>query len=108
MDFNEWLDSRLDEDRPDWYDPNGNSPHAVLVRMRKGYILALRYECKEVLRDIRFLLFKEFCGFETPILWFAQVVLLPILLPFAPFIRTYFRHRRALEDFKDSYLSQHP
>lgn len=107
MSFEDWLDDRLAEEQPEWYDPEGNSAHAVVTRMRNSYTSALRYECKEVLRDIEYMLFEEFDGFETPIGWFVQLLLLPFLLPFIPFIRTYFRHRRALKDFKDSYLSQH-
>lgn len=87
--FEQWLIDTLAEPAPDWvnFDPDGNSPRAVVMRMRKSVFSALKYEFIPLWKDIVYEI-KSFDGFNTSLGWFVQILLLPILIFIAPFIRT--------------------
>lgn len=102
--FEDYINLKLAEPASDWYDPSGNSPRAVVVRMRKdGYFAALKWEVSDLAGDIKYFLTKEFKGIYTPIAWFAQLAVLPAILPVVPFIRVRSRYRRALGEYRQSY-----
>lgn len=103
-DFEQWLVDTLAEPAPDWvnFDPHGNSPRAVVMRMRKSVFSALRYEFTQVWEDIVYEI-KSFNGFDTPIGWFVQMVFSPLLILIAPFFRTYTRYKDAMEEYRESY-----
>lgn len=106
-DFNEWLDCKLKEKTNfDFYDPNGNSPRAVVSRMKSGYIKSLTWECKEIAKDVKYIFTDAWEGFDTPISWFVQVLTLPILILIAPFARTYSRHKRAIGEYVEMFNNQ--
>ena len=102
-DFNEWLDDRLNESVGEHYDPNGNSARAVVCRRKKGLINSIWYECKSVVSDIKFMFTYEWDGFNTKIGWFIQLFLLPVMIWFLPFTRTYGRYKSAIKDYKSEY-----
>ena len=102
--FEDYLNRKLAEPVNDWYDPTGNSPRAVVVRMRKdGYFAALKWEIRDIAGDIKYFLTEEFKGIYTPVAWFAQLAVLPFALPVVPFIRVRNRYRRALGEYRQSY-----
>lgn len=102
--FEQWLIDTLSEPAPDWvnFDHNGNSPRAVVMRMRKSVFSALKYEFISLWKDIVYEI-KSFDGFDTSIGWFMQVLLLPVLIFIAPFIRTYTRYKDAMRQYQQSY-----
>lgn len=102
--FEDYINRKMAEPVNDWYDPTGNSPRAVVVRMRRdGYFAALKYELRYLAGDIKYFLTKEFKGIYTPVAWFAQLVVLPVVLPVLPFIRVRTRYRMALGEYRQSY-----
>lgn len=102
--FEQWLIDTLAEPAPDWvnFDPNGNSPRAVVMRMRKSVFSSLKYEFAQVWEDIVYEI-KSFDGLNTSIGWFVQMILSPILILIAPFIRTYTRYKDAMGEYLESY-----
>lgn len=105
--FEDYLNRKLSEPVHDWYDPTGNSPRAVVTRMRReGYFAALRYEIRDLAGGIKYFLTKEFKGIYTPVAWFAQLTVLPVILPVVPFIRVRTRYSQALGEYRRSYDAQ--
>lgn len=103
MDFESWLRQELDKEVSDYYDPNGNSARAVVIRKRKGWAYSLNYEFKEVIQDIKTLFTYYWKGFNTPIVWFLQAALIPVLITCGPFVRTHSRYKRAINEYKFAY-----
>lgn len=102
--FEEYLHQELNKDHVQYhYDPEGNSSCAVVSRMKGSVVKAFLWECKQVWRDIKYTVTQEFEGFGTPVGWFIQVLLLPILAPTVPFWRTYTRYKEAIDDYKKYY-----
>ncbi|MGL5362893.1 MAG: hypothetical protein ACRDBH_08435, partial [Bosea sp. (in: a-proteobacteria)] len=80
--FEEYLNDRLNKPTCDWYDPEGNSTRATVVRMRdEGYLSALKFEFFALSKDIKYFITKEFKGAETPIIWFVQFAFIPVVCP---------------------------
>ena len=105
--FEDYLNRKISAPVSELYNPNGSSPRAVVVRMRKsGYFAALKWELKDLAGDIKCFMTKEFKGIYTPVAWFAQLAVLPFLLPVVPFIRTRSRYRQALEEYRRSYEAE--
>lgn len=102
--FEDYLNRKICEPVNDWYNPDGNSPRAVVTRMRRsGYISALKWELRDLAGDIKYFFTKEFKGVYTPVAWFVQLGLLPFLIPVVPFIRVRSRYRHALDEYQQSY-----
>lgn len=98
--FDKYIDHCLENGD---FDEDGSSASAVVKRLsHEGIFAALKFEVKEFYRDVKFFL-TDFEGLETPIGWFAQLLILPLLIPVFPFIRIYFRYKRAISAFKESY-----
>lgn len=103
-DFNNYLHEQITKPVSDWYDPHGNSARAVVSRMKKkGVTHSFIWECGQVRSDVKYFLTGEFKGFDTPIVWFLTLLFMPVLLPAAPFIRTYTRYRSAINEYKWEY-----
>lgn len=101
MTFDEYLENELSVTIYG-FDPNGNSPRAVLLRMRnEGIFAAIKWESKEVIRELKWF-FSSFEGRETPIAWFLNLLILP-LSPLMPLFWTYTRYKSAMNDYKNSY-----
>ena len=81
----------------------GNSPRSVVLRWKVNYRKVLKFECKELYRDIKCFL-RDWDGIETHLLWFINLITLPLLLPVIPFVRSYFRYKEALKDFRKDYM----
>jgi hypothetical protein len=102
--FEDYLNHKISAPVGEWYDPNGNSPRAVVTRMRRdGYFAALKWELKDLAGGVKYFLTKEFKGVYTPVVWFLQLATAPFLLPVVPFTRTRYRYRRALEEYRRGY-----
>lgn len=101
MTLDEYIEQELNKPPTNaWYDPDGSSSRAVMVRMRKrGILSAMWWECRQIpeaIGDIKC----GFDGWETPIAWFCQLITAPFVLPFLPFWATYWRYQRALADYR--------
>lgn len=102
--FGEYLNDRLNKPTDDWYNPEGNSARATVVRMRDGgYLSALKFEFFALADDIKYFITKEFKGAETPIIWFVQFALIPVICPVALFTRTSSRHKEAIAEYRRDY-----
>lgn len=98
--FEKYIEYRLENGD---FDEEGSSASAVVKRFRqKGIFATLKFEVKEFYRDVKFFL-TDFEGFETPIGWFAQLIVLPFLIPVMLFVRGYFRYKRSIDAYKESY-----
>lgn len=102
--FEEYLNDRLNKPTGDCYDPEGNSTRATVVRMRdEGYLLALKFEFFALFEDIKYFITKEFKGVETPIIWFAQFMFIPVICPVVLFTRTSSRYKEAIAEYRRDY-----
>lgn len=107
--FEEYLAERLSEPTHDWYDADGNSTRATVVRMRNGgYWKALKWEFGELVSDVKYFLTEEFKGLRTPLIWFVHLTLLPILFVVSLFTRTSSRYKDALGEYRKEYDRKHP
>lgn len=105
--FEEYLEIEITKPIGDHYDPNGNSARATVYRMhKKGILSALKHEVKEVSKDVKAFFTVDFEGFDTSIGWFLQFVLLPIMIPLAPFARTYTRYKSARSEYYYQYQTE--
>ena len=102
MEFEEWLDNKLDKPAPDWFDYDGNSSRATVLRMRKGVLTAIKYEHKHYLKNLRSWL-SDFDGFRTEIGWFVQIPIVPIYILIGGFVMTYLNYRSAIDEYKWEY-----
>lgn len=100
--FEDWLEDKMNDELPEWFKPDGNSKHAVMLRMRESKWKALKWEFVQVCNDVKYEI-KSFDGFNTPIGWFVQMLLLPVIFPLVPFVRTYTRYKEALDEYKENY-----
>ncbi|MGL5394975.1 MAG: hypothetical protein ACRDBQ_06810 [Shewanella sp.] len=103
MTFEEFVTKKISGPHRDWYDPNGNSSCAVVCRMRSGYLSSLRWEFSQVVCDVKYFLTNEFKGIDTPLIWFIQLLILPVLFPVVPFTRVKSRYREAINDYRIDY-----
>lgn len=102
--FEEYLTEKLSEPTGDWYDPEGNSTRATVVRMRdEGYLSALTFEFFALSKDIKYFITDEFKGVETPIIWFVQFAFIPVVCPVALFTRTSSRYKEAIAEYRRGY-----
>ena len=102
--FEEYLTEKLSEPTGDWYDSDGNSTRATVVRMRDGgYFSALKWEFFAIAGDIKYFLTKEFKGIETPVIWFVQFLFIPVICPVVLFTRTSSRYKDAIAEYRRDY-----
>lgn len=89
----------MNEDKPSFYDPDGNSDLAVVTRMRKGGVIkALTWESRKLKLEVCRLL-SEFNGVQTPVWWFALAPSVVILSPIMLLSRTYYRYKNAMRRY---------
>lgn len=102
MTLDEFIEQELNKPpRNKEYSPDGDSSRAVVTRMRKnGLLCALKWELLKMPSAIKSFLVDEFDGWNTPIIWFVTVAVMPITIPIAPFLSCYMRYNRALEDYR--------
>lgn len=102
--FEEYLNDMLNKQTGDWYDPEGNSTRATVVRMRdEGYLSALKFEFFALFEDIKYFITEEFKGVETPIIWFVQFAFIPVICPVVLFTRTSSRYKEAIAEYRLDY-----
>lgn len=99
--FEDYLQQQLNKEKPEWFDPDGNSPRAVVMR---GKIGTLKREFKTLLPSLKSDLAYFWDGVDTPISYFLQVLILPFILPFLPFLRAHHSWTRAIRTYKEEYL----
>ena len=102
MEFEDYLKEQLNKPKPEWFDPDGNSPRATVMRGKLG---TLKYEFKKLLPSLKSDLVYFWDGIDTPISYFIQVLLLPFIFPFLPFLRAYYSWQRAIKEYKEEYKS---
>ena len=108
MSFDEYVENEITKPTADWYDPNGNSSRAVVTRMKKkGLLVAIGWEIPQLINEMTYSVMHDFDGWNTPIGFVVQFLLLPVLLPFSPLIRTYTRYKRAVNDYKQEYKNKY-
>lgn len=108
MSFDEYVENEITKPVSDWYDPDGNSSRAVVVRMKKkGILVAIGWETHQIISDLRYSITNDVNGLDTTIGCIIQFIILPVLLPFSPFIRTYTRYKSAINDYKREYKNKY-
>lgn len=108
MTFDECVENEITKPVPDWYDPNGNSSRAVVVRMKKkGLLVAIGWETHQIISDLKYSITSDFNGLDTTIGCIIQFIILPVLLPFSPLIRTYTRYKSAINDYRREYKNKY-
>lgn len=99
MEFEEYLKSELEKPVGDYYDPEGNSPRATVVRGLRREIVRQYKEFPAVLMRE----FREFCGLETPIGWFLQMTLVLLLSPVLPAVWGCHWHKKSIAEYRSDY-----
>jgi hypothetical protein len=108
MTFDEYIENEITKPTADWYDPNGNSSRAVVTRMKKkGLLVAIGWEIPQLINEMKYSVMHDFDGWNTPIGFVFQLLILPLLFPFSPFIRTYTRYKRAVNDYRQEYKNKY-
>lgn len=100
MKFEEYLQQQLDKPAPEWFEPEGNSARATVMRGKVG---ALKHEFKNLLPSLKSDLVYFWDGIDTPISYFLQVLILPFILPFLPFLRAWYSYNKAIKTYKLEY-----
>ena len=102
--FSEWLTLELGKPptNPE-YDPDGNSSRAIMTRVvGKGWLAHIwwsRHGYKDIWQDIK----SGWNGWDTTIGYMAAIIVLPLLLPVAPFISGLISYKRAMRDYREAY-----
>ena len=99
--FEDYLKQQLNKPQPEWFDQDGNSPRATVMRGKLG---TLKYETKRLVPSLKSDLCDFWDGIDTPIGYFLQILILPFILPFLPFIRAYYSWDRAMKIYKKEYM----
>lgn len=98
--FEEYLKEQLSKPVPEWFDPNGNSPRSVITRGKFG---TLKYEAKRLIPSLKRDLVYSWGGFDTPVSYFFQLLILPFIFPFLPFLRAFYSYKDAIKEYRDDY-----
>ena len=94
--FKDWLDNKLKETPSKLYKPSGNSARAIVTRGRcKEIIYQYKVYPKSVIYEI-----KSFKGFNTPIIYFINLIIILLFSPIIPIIWGCSSYSRAIEEFK--------
>lgn len=107
--LDEYINERISNksDNP-YFDENGNSPRAVVMRMRnKGVMAAIKWETKDYFNAVKDYVL-DFRGLDTPIGYFLCLILLPFLVIPSPILKTYFRYKQAIDEYKQEYIRKYP
>lgn len=99
--FEEYLKQQLNKEKPEWFDPDGNSPRATIMRGKLG---TLKREFKILFPSLKSDLVYYWDGIDTPASYFLQVLILPFVLPILPFARAYYSWKGAMKAYKEEYL----
>ena len=100
--FKEWLENKLKETPSAHYSPIGNSSRAVVSRGRWKEIL---YQYKEYPKSVVYEI-KSFDGFNTPIIYFINLVIILLFSPIIPILWGYQSYKRAIEDYKHTFETE--
>ena len=102
MSFNEFLKNEINKPRSEWFDSDGNSPKAIVLR---GFLKQVLWEYKKYPSRIKGVL-SCFEGFETPIVWFIQIPFLIFLAPICPLIWAAYSFDSAIGQYRAEYERQ--
>lgn len=102
--FSEWLALELEKPPINTdYDPDGNSSRAIMTRVvDKGWLSHIwwsRHGYKGIWHDIK----SGWNGWDTTIGYITSLILLPLLLPVAPFVLGRVSYKRAMRDYQEAY-----
>ena len=67
--FEDYLKQQLNKPQPEWFDQDGNSPRATVMRGKLG---TLKYETKRLVPSLKSDLCDFWDGIDTPIGYFLQ------------------------------------
>jgi hypothetical protein len=96
MKFKDYLKAELEKPVHDYYDPNGNSPRAIVVRGVFQQIIEKYQDYPNLFKQC----LANFNWLQTPI---GAIMVLPILIilsPIIPIIAGVVCHRSAINEFK--------
>ena len=100
--FKKWLENKLKEYPGSHYNVNGNSSRAVVSRGRWKEIL---YQYKDYPKSAVYEI-KSFRGFDTPIIYFINLVIILLLSPIIPIIWGYYSYNQAIEEYKHIFETE--
>lgn len=102
--FSEWLALEIEKPptNPD-YDPEGNSSRAIMTRVvDKGWLSHIWWAMRVyagIWQDIK----SNWNGWYTTIGYVVSMIVLPLLLPVAPFVLGWVSYKRAMRDYQEAY-----
>jgi hypothetical protein len=99
MKFKDYLKAELEKPLHDYYDPNGNSPRAIVVRGVFQQIIEKYQDYPNLFK----LCLANFNWLRTPIGAFIELPILIILAPIIPIIAGVASHRLAINEFKSEF-----
>lgn len=102
MSFEEYLEYRLNMPVHAQYDPNGNSPRAVVYR---GLSKEIAWQYRNLPNHIKGVI-HSFDGLDTPLGYFVQLPVYVFLLPILPVIWGIRSHKTSLKVYKDEYYRE--
>lgn len=95
-DLKKFILDEIESDRhPDFYDPDGNSPRAILSRRNESYFKSLVWSTKDLASDAKF--FIKGASMDTSIGNIINFILILIFLPASPFIKEHLEVKDAIE-----------
>lgn len=100
--FKKWLENKLKESPGRHYNPNGNSSRAVVSRGKWKEIL---YQYKDYPKSVIYEI-KSFNGFDTPIIYFINLIIILLFSPIIPIIWGYSSYSKAIEEFKHTFENE--
>lgn len=98
--FDDYVKQQLNKQKPEWFDPEGNSVRATVARGRFGGLI---YETKNILPSLKKDLIYFWDGFDTPVSYFFQLAILPFILPLLPLLRSWYQYRRSINEYRKEY-----
>jgi hypothetical protein len=99
MSFEIFLKNELSKPVSEYYDPDGNSERAVVIRGLKGELLNQYKRYPKRMKN----LMNEFDKLDTPIGWFVQVIFMSILSPILPVFAGFHWYNKSLKTYQDKY-----
>lgn len=99
MDFKEYLKIELKKPVHQYYDKNGNSARAVVVRGLTGEVI---YQFKDYPRRLKYEI-SCFDELNTPLGWFIQLPIMIVFAPILPIIAGHHWHKKSLKEFMIEY-----
>lgn len=97
--FKIWLENKLKENPGQRYDPDGNSTRA---RASRGLLKEIIYQYKKYPKSAIYEI-KQFDGWDTPIIYFINLLIIATISPIIPILHGYFSHKEAIKEYKQIF-----